>query len=223
MPASATSLYGLYSPARRRSRWSMLRPLRAALPALALLGGCADRTTAPSDGVAAVSATIDGSAWRADPGASSGSFGAGPGSSALAILGSRCIPCRPLLGTPAPDTLEGLQLVITRFTGPGTYVMSPGTTADAAAAAGVVTRIVLGTDQSPPSPSPEVFRSLPGGRIVVNGFDPFAGRASGTFVFEAADSAGGIRHIRDGAFDVPLYDQPPPLRARIRPLPSVRP
>jgi hypothetical protein len=171
-----------------------------------------------------MSASIEGSAWQADPGGAIGSFRTSAGSSTLAILGSRCI-CRSPLVPPAPgaaDTVEGLQLVITRFTGPGTYMMSSGMTGDAGTIDGVVTRIVL-VIEDPSPPRPEAFHSLSGGRIVVTGFDPFANRASGTFAFEAADSAGAIRHVRDGVFDVSLYNQPPPLRARNRLLPSLGP
>jgi len=93
------------------------------LSALALIAGCADLTTSPSDGApAVVAALVDGSGWRAEPGQAAGWFSAITGSSGLTIFALRCASCASPPPTPAApgvlDTLETLQLVITRFTGP---------------------------------------------------------------------------------------------------------
>ncbi len=191
------------------------------LSTLALIAGCADQTTSPSDGApAVVAATVDGRGWQAEPGQAAGWFGAITGSSGLTIFAVGCVSCAsrpPTQAVPgAFDTLETLQLVITRFTGPGVYLISPATPVDAATALAQVTRFVVAVDPDAPPPLPDVFHAVAGGRIVVTRFDPFANRAAGTFDFDAADSAGAVRDVRDGMFDVPLQDEPPPVTVRLR-------
>ena len=221
MLSSATSLYGSHPPARRLAcPVGMLRRGRA-LFLLAVVVGCADRTTAPSDGAPArVAATIDGNGWRADPGAAAGRFNAITGSSGLTVFALRCGSCPSLLQSqqapPGSDTVETLVFQIDPFTGPGTYRISPPGLVGAGTVLAQVTSFLVATSPDPPPPLPHVFRAVAGGRIVVTSFDPFGSRATGRFDFDATDSTGALRRVRDGVFDVPLSDQPPPVSVRLQ-------
>jgi hypothetical protein len=73
--------------------------------------------------------------------------------------------------------------------------------------------LVLSSEPAVPPLEPEQYFAT-AGRIVVTGFDPFASRAVGTFDFDAADSSGAELRVRDGSFDVPLTDDPPPVSLR---------
>jgi hypothetical protein len=116
-----------------------------------------------------------------------------------------------------------MQLLINPFTGPGTYSISQATPTGAATTVAVIARLVTGSEPDVPTLEPERYFAIAGGRIVVTGFDPFASRAVGTFDFDAADSSGAELRVRDGSFDVPLTDDPPPVSLRALPFPLTRP
>ena len=221
MLSSATSLYGSHPPARRLACPVGMLRRGGAFFLLAVVVGCADRTTAPSDGgPAVVAATIDGKGWRADPGAAAGRFNAITGSSGFTVFALRCGSCPSLLQSqeapPGSDTVETLVFQIDPFTGPGTY-RSP--LPERLARQRSWRRSLLSS--SPRAlilrprcrmcfaPSPAAGSSSP--RSIRLGV-----RAVGRFDFDAADSTGALRRVRDGVFDVPLSDQPPPVSVRLQ-------
>jgi hypothetical protein len=169
-----------------------------------------------------VSATIEGALWRADPGKAAASFGAATGSSNLVISAMRCSSCPSALTASAPpppgtpDTLELVRLVVDSFTGPAAYAVSAPGADGRARVSGLVGRSIMIDSGGASIARSDVFWARSGGRIVVTGFDPFARRASGTFAFEMADSAGTVWEVRDGAFDVPLRGEPPPISIRLQ-------